>query len=145
MRRLTPYLLLTVLVLGTGLGIGLALSQATATEYPPLLSTVISAFNAQYKDSDVNSVPIHIEPMTHLSEAVSRDQAVDLVRQSCGNGQAKVLGVGTVEAWWNGPKPAPYWAVDLDPPGPHLLISAGRFTGHVAMPTGTLALSPPDG
>jgi hypothetical protein len=70
-----------MLTLGTGLGIGLGLSEAP-TEYPSLSSRVISAFNALYRDAYVYSVPIHIEPMTDRSEAVSREQAVDLVSRS---------------------------------------------------------------
>jgi len=34
MRRLTPYLLLAILMLGTGLGIGLGLSEASSTSNP---------------------------------------------------------------------------------------------------------------
>jgi hypothetical protein len=123
-----PYLLLGVLTLATGLGIGLGLSEAP-TEYPSLSSRVISAFNALYRDTYVHSVPIHIEPMAERSEAVSREQAADLVSRSCADGQAKVLAVGRVEAWFNGPEPAPYWAVDFNPPGPHLLLGTEPVHG----------------
>jgi len=131
MRRLTPYLLLVILMLGTGLGIGLGLSEAPTTEYPPLSSKVISAFNTEYRDEYLYpGVRIHIEPTTDRSEAVSPEQAVDLVSRSCAGGQAEVLGVGTVEAWFNnGPEPAPYWAVDINPPGSHRLISAEPVPG----------------
>jgi len=129
--RLTPYALLAVLTLGTGFGIGLGLSEAPKTEYPPLSSKVISAFNAEYRDAYLYpGVRMHIEPMADIRKTVSRDQAVDLVSRFCAGGQAKVLGVGMVEAWFNnGPEPAPYWAVDINPPGSHRLISTEPVPG----------------
>jgi hypothetical protein len=123
--------LLGVLVLGTGLGIGLGLSEApSAPVYPKLPAKVIEAFNSYYHDEFLvtSSGLVHMRIEYAFSEhgmKVSRSEAVSTIDDACGASAARILSVTTVEAWLGGTGPTLDWAVNYDPPGPHMLLSTG--------------------
>jgi hypothetical protein len=129
-RRLTPYLLLTVLMLGTGL---VGNSVASGRSFRAVSSKVLAGFNQEYREMAVptasGTVQVRVEyaPQDRHPH-ISLSEAVDLVDRTCGSDGARIEGASAVELWLplgasNSPLPQLAWAVSLDPPGQHRSIS----------------------